>query len=65
VHSAEVGIESTELNHPINSLNEMTHSGIINSYDVMKAFTNENSIIQLNNNWENSVITRLTKINFL
>ncbi|MGK0467300.1 MAG: hypothetical protein ACJAX4_002594 [Clostridium sp.] len=40
----------------------MTHSGIIKSYEVIKALADENSIIELNNNWENSVTTCLTKI---
>lgn len=63
MEKAPLGAESSNLNHPNNSLNEMLNSEIINTYEVIKSLIDENSIIELNNNWENSIITCLAKIN--
>jgi acetyl-CoA carboxylase carboxyltransferase component len=63
MEKAPLGVESSDLNHTNNSLNEMFNSEIINSYEVMMSLIDEDSIVELNNNWENSIITCLAKIN--
>jgi acetyl-CoA carboxylase carboxyltransferase component len=58
-----IGIENSNFNILNNNLDEMVNSEVVSSYEVMKALTDEDSIIALNNNWEPSIITCLAKIN--
>ncbi|MBW9156271.1 acyl-CoA carboxylase subunit beta [Clostridium tagluense] len=60
-----MGIEASDLNVLNNNLNEMANNEMVNSYEVMRAISDEDSVIELNNNWEPSIITCLTKINGL
>lgn len=62
---APMGIEASNLNVLNNSLNEMVNNEIINSYEVMISISDEDSVIELNNTWEPSIITCLAKINGL
>ena len=63
MEKAPIGREITDLNVLNNNLNEMVNNETVNSYEVMKALVDEDSVIELNNNWEPSIITCLTKIN--
>ncbi len=63
METSPIDIETSNLNIPNNKLNEMVNNEIVNSLEVMNALADENSIIELNNNWESSIITCLSKIN--
>ena len=65
METAPMGIEASNLNVLNNNLNEMVNNEIVNSYEVMNALADEDSVIELNNNWEPSIITCLAKINGL
>ncbi len=65
MESAPRGKESSSLNLLNMNLNEMVKNKMVNSYEVMKAVADEDSLIELNNNWETSIITCLAKINGL
>ena len=65
MEAAPMGIETSNLNVLNNNLNEMVNNEIVNSYEVMNALADEDSVIELNNNWETSIITCLAKINGL
>lgn len=58
-----IGIENSNINDSNNNLDEMVKNEDINSYEVMNALVDEDSIIELNNNWEPNIITCLAKIN--
>ncbi|MGH4137983.1 acyl-CoA carboxylase subunit beta [Clostridium sp.] len=63
IENPTIDIETTSINHPNNNLDEMVNDEEINSYEVMNALVDEDSIIELNNNWESNIITSLAKIN--
>ncbi len=63
VEIAPMDIEIPNLNILNSNLNEMVNNEMGNSYEVMKALADEDSVIELNNKWEPSVITCLAKIN--
>lgn len=65
MESAPRGIETPSLNALNMNLNEMVKNEMVNSYEVMRYLADEDSIIELNNNWEPSIITCLAKINGL
>ena len=65
MEAPEVGIETSNLNVLNNDFNEMANGEMVNSYEVMRAISDEDSVIELNNNWEPSIITCLAKINGL
>ncbi|MGH4121933.1 MAG: acyl-CoA carboxylase subunit beta [Clostridium sp.] len=58
-----MGIEVSNLNVLNNNLNEMVNNEMVNSYEVMRDLSDEDSVIELNNNWEPSIVTCLAKIN--
>lgn len=63
MENAPIGIKSSNLNGLNSNLDEMANSEDVNSYEVMKSLADSDSIIELNNNWEPSIITSLAKIN--
>ena len=63
MENAPIGIKSSNLNGLKNNLDEMANSEDVSSYEVMNSLTDTDSIIELNNNWEPSIITSLAKIN--
>lgn len=63
METPEVCLETYDLNIQNNKLNEMINSEIVNSYEVMMALTDDDSIIEFNSKWEPSIITCLSKIN--
>lgn len=63
MENAPIGIKNSNLNILNNNLDEMVKSEEVSSYEVMKSLADEDSIIDLNNNWEPSIITCLAKIN--
>lgn len=63
MEAAPLEINSFNLNILNNNLDDMVNSEVVSSYEVMKALTDEDSIIALNNNWEPSIITCLAKVN--
>ena len=63
METAPRGIEIPNLNVLNSNLNDMVNNEIVNSFEVMKALVDEESVIELNNNWEPSIITCLAKIN--
>lgn len=63
MEAAPIEINSFNLNILNNNLDDMVNSEVVSSYEVMKALTDEDSIIALNNNWEPSIITCLAKVN--
>ena len=60
---APKGIENSKLNVLNNNLDEMVNGEVVSSYEVIKSLADEDSIMELNNNWEPSIITCLVKIN--
>ncbi|MBZ9689526.1 propionyl-CoA carboxylase [Clostridium estertheticum] len=65
MEAAPMGKETPNLNVLNNNLNEMASNEMVNSYEVMRALADEDSVIELNSNWEPSIITCLAKINGL
>jgi acetyl-CoA carboxylase carboxyltransferase component len=63
METAPIDIETYNFNVNSNDLNEMVSKEIVSSYEVMKALADTDSAIELNNNWEPSVITCLAKMN--
>jgi acetyl-CoA carboxylase carboxyltransferase component len=63
MENAPIGIKSSNLNGLNSNLDEMANCGDVSSYEVMKSLADSDSIIELNNNWEPSIITSLAKIN--
>ncbi len=63
METAPMGLQPHDLNIQNSDLNEMVNSETVNSYEVMKALIDKDSILELNNKWESSSITCLSKIN--
>jgi acetyl-CoA carboxylase carboxyltransferase component len=63
METPEVRLEDHDFNIQNNNLNEMIDSEIVSPYEVMMALADEDSIIELNSNWEPSIITCFSKIN--
>ncbi|MBU3145871.1 acyl-CoA carboxylase subunit beta [Clostridium sp. CF012] len=63
MEAAPMGKETPSLNDLNDNLNQMANNEMVNSYEVMRSLADEDSIIELNNNWEASIITCLAKIN--
>ena len=65
METAPLGTETSNLNVLNDNLNEMANNEMVNPYEVMRTLADEDSIIELNNNWEPSIVTCLAKINGL
>ena len=63
MEAAPLGIGVSNLNVLNSNFNEMAKNEAVNSYEVMKALADKDSVIELNSGWERSIITCLTKIN--
>jgi len=63
MENAPIGKKSPNLNGLNSNLDEMAKVEDVSSYEVMKSLADSDSIIELNNNWEPSIITSLAKIN--
>jgi acetyl-CoA carboxylase carboxyltransferase component len=63
MEDAPIGIENSDLNVLNNNLDEMVNSEEVSSHEVMKSLADGDSIVELNNKWEPSIITCLAKIN--
>ena len=63
MENAPIGKKSSNLNGLNSKLDEMANSEDVSSYEVMMSLADADSIIELNNSWEPSIITSLAKIN--